>query len=187
MAKPIIDKSKRKDADFNPGSFLKRTLWYFTNALFFINPLFPFTKPKPFILRLFGAKVGKRCLIKPRVNIKYPWYLNIGNGVSLGEGAWIDNVVMVNFEDESTLSQDTVILTGKHNVSSNSFDSQISEHPQTIGEGSWICAKSIVGPGVSVGKYSILSMGSVAAKDMKDFGIYQGNPAKFKVARRIRQ
>jgi len=187
MSQAIIDKSKRKDANINTGPFWKRMLWYFVNALFFINPLFPFTKPKPFLLRLFGAKVGKRCLIKPRVNIKYPWFLNIGDGVSFGEGAWIDNVVMVNFEDQSTLSQDTIILTGQHNVFSNSFDSQIKGYSQTIGEGAWICAKSIVGPGVSVGKYSILSMGSVAAKDMKDFGIYQGNPAKFKVARRIRE
>ena len=57
------------------ASKLKQTLWYFSNVVFFQNPLNPFSCIKVFMLRLFGAHLGKNVLIKPNVNIKYPWRL----------------------------------------------------------------------------------------------------------------
>jgi putative colanic acid biosynthesis acetyltransferase WcaF len=67
-------------------------LWYFTNILFFLNPLNPFVNLKIKLLRLFGAKIGKGVIIKPSVNIKYPWRLKIGNYTWIGENVWIDNL-----------------------------------------------------------------------------------------------
>ncbi|HQZ43674.1 MAG TPA: colanic acid biosynthesis acetyltransferase WcaF, partial [Flavobacteriales bacterium] len=73
-------------ATFDPGAgFIKRTLWYFTNAMFFLNPMFPFRSLKPALLRLFGAKVGKGVVIHPAVNIKFPWKLTIGNNSWIGQ------------------------------------------------------------------------------------------------------
>src|SRR5690606_40517111 len=67
-------------------------LWYFTNALFFINPLFPSRSPKPALLRLFGARVGRGVVIHPGVNIKFPWKLRIGDHCWIGQRAWLDNL-----------------------------------------------------------------------------------------------
>ena len=53
---------------------------------------FPISGFKRFLLRLFGAKIGKGVVIKPCVNIKYPWKLRIGNYVWIGENVWIDNL-----------------------------------------------------------------------------------------------
>jgi len=55
----------------------------------------PFRQFKVFLLRLFGAKIGKRCYMKPGVNIKYPWFLEIGDYAGIGEDVWIDNLAMV--------------------------------------------------------------------------------------------
>jgi len=78
---------------FDPGAgFVKRTLWYFTNAAFFLNPAFPFRSPKPSLLRLFGARVGKGVVIHPGVNIKFPWKLTIGDHSWIGQRAWLDNL-----------------------------------------------------------------------------------------------
>ncbi|HNR56153.1 MAG TPA: hypothetical protein PKJ19_13365, partial [Flavobacteriales bacterium] len=55
--RPQVDLSRFDNSKtFHPGAgALKRTLWYLTNAIFFLNPCFPFRNPKPGLLRLFGA------------------------------------------------------------------------------------------------------------------------------------
>ena len=75
---------------YNPGGgTLKRILWYFTNILFFINPLNLSSGIKVHLLRLFGAKIRKGVVIKAGVNIKYPWNLSIGDYSWIGENVWI--------------------------------------------------------------------------------------------------
>src|SRR3954454_16041921 len=80
---------------YNPGSLVKRTLWMITNVLFFNHGLAIFNGLKILLLRLFGAKIGKGVLLKPSVNIKYPWFLTIGNHCWIGERVWIDNLAPV--------------------------------------------------------------------------------------------
>jgi|SRR5690606_14631058 len=91
--------SSYQNAEYHPGNKVKILLWYFVNILFFINPLNPFSGVKVFLLRLFGAKIGKGVLIKPGVNIKYPWWVEIGNYVWIGENVWIDNLAKVKIGD----------------------------------------------------------------------------------------
>ena len=173
--KTYVDKSLFNNSWYNPGPFWKRILWYFTNVLFFLNPFFPYTSVKPFLLRLFGAKVGKKCLIKPNVNIKYPWFLTIGDYVSIGEDVWIDNLALVEIGDQVTISQGALLLTGNHDYSSKAFDLKIGQIQ--IGEGVWVCAKSTIGPRVKLGDYAVVGLGAVVNKDCDAFGIYSGNPA----------
>jgi len=66
------DLSTFNNSWYNPGSPVRRALWYVINVAFFLNPLFPFSSLKCRLLRLFGAKIGKGVVIKPRVNIKQP-------------------------------------------------------------------------------------------------------------------
>src|ERR1700722_6956290 len=47
--------------------------WYFTNIIFFKNPFNILSSIKVALLRAFGAEIGKGVVIKPAVNIKYPW------------------------------------------------------------------------------------------------------------------
>ena len=79
------DLSKFNNVWYHPGSKVRRVLWHLTSSLFFINPLFPFISVKIMLLRMFGAKIGKGLVIKPRVVIKYPWNLEVGNHVWIGE------------------------------------------------------------------------------------------------------
>ena len=92
-----IDLSKFDNSWYNPGgSIFKRMLWYFINILFFQCPLNPFIGLKVFLLRLFGARVGKNLCIKPSVNIKYPWRLSIGDNVWIGGNVTILLGVKIN-------------------------------------------------------------------------------------------
>jgi putative colanic acid biosynthesis acetyltransferase WcaF len=169
------DLSKYNNNNYRPGSKIKILIWYFVNVLFFINPLVPLSNIKVMLLRLFGAKVGEGVNIKPRVNIKFPWLLEIGNNVWIGENVWIDNLTKVTTGNNVCISQGVLLLCGNHNYKKSTFDLIVGEIH--LEEGVWVGAKSVVCPGVTLKSHSILSVGSVANKDLQAYSIYQGNPA----------
>ena len=178
-----VDLSKYKNEWYQPGNVFKRISWYFVNMIFF-KTLFPFPSSlKIKLLRLFGAKVGKNIVIKPNVNIKYPWFLEIGNNCWIGEEVWIDNLAFVRMGENVVISQGAYLLTGSHNYKKEAFDLIIKEI--ILEDGVWIGAKAIVTPGVRCKTHSVLSVGSVATKDLEAYGVYQGNPALFKRKREI--
>ncbi len=171
-----VDLSSYDNSWYAPGGgALKRLLWYYVNLLFFKSYWFPFSGLKVLLLRAFGAKIGRGCNMKPNVNIKYPWKLQIGDHCWIGEGVWIDNLDKVNIGNHVCLSQGAYLLCGNHDYKSSSFD--LIVQPIEICEGAWIGAMSIVAPGVKVGRNAVLSAMSIATKDLEDDHIYQGNPA----------
>lgn len=133
-------------------------------------------KVKAAILKLFGASLGKGIIIKPRVNIKYPWLLSIGDYSWIGENVWIDNLVPVIIGPNCCISQGAMLLTGNHDYKKSSFD--LITGGIHLEEGVWVGAQATVCPGVTMKSHSILSVGSVLTKDSDDYTIYQGNPAK---------
>jgi putative colanic acid biosynthesis acetyltransferase WcaF len=135
------------------------------------------TTLKCFILRSFGARVGIKVMIKPKVNIKYPWLLNVGDYVWIGEGVWIDNLVEVNVGNNVCLSQGVMLLTGNHDYTLSTFDLRVGKI--TLEEGVWLGAKSVVCPNVKCHSHAVLAVNSVAVKDLEAYGIYQGNPAQW--------
>ena len=164
------------------GGTIKRFTWYFINVLFFINPLNPFSGIKVWLLRLFGAKVGKGVNIKPCVNIKYPWLLEVGDYTWIGEDVWIDNLTWVKIGSNVCLSQGAMLLCGNHNYKKTTFDLMVGDI--TLEDGSWVGAQSIVCPGVTVRSHAVLGVKSVANHDLEPYSIYQGNPAQ-KIRTRI--
>ena len=170
------DLSKFNNNWYNPGNKLKVILWFFANSLIINNYLPIPMSIKVFVLKIFGAKIGKNLTIKPKVNIKYPWFLEIGNNVWIGETAWIDNFVKVIIEDNVCISQGATLLTGNHNYKKSNFEMIVGEI--YLEKGSWIGAKSVVCGGVKCKSHSVLAVNSVTSKDLNPYTIYQGNPAK---------
>ncbi|MCK9481480.1 MAG: WcaF family extracellular polysaccharide biosynthesis acetyltransferase [Bacteroidia bacterium] len=175
-------------AVYNTGGFdrgrsaLIVAMWYCINAIIFNSYLFPFYACKRFLLRLFGAKVGCGVLIKPKVNIKYPWKLSIGDHVWIGENVWIDNLEKVSIGNNSCISQGALLICGNHNYKKSTFD--LITSPIIIEDGVWIGAKSIVTGGTICKSHSVLAIHSVASSDLESFSIYRGNPA-IKIKERI--
>ena len=127
------------------------------------------------MLRLFGAKIGRYAVVKPGVNIKYPWRLRAGDHCWIGERVWIDNLADVEIKNHVCISQGVYLLTGNHDYKKPAFD--LITDPILLEDGVWIGAKSIVCPGVCGHSHAVLCAGSVATKSLDAFGIYQGNPA----------
>lgn len=175
MSNGKTDLSSFNNSWYNPGaSFFKRALWHWTNTVFF-SSRFPFNGFKIFLLRLFGAKVGNGVVLKPAVNIKSPWLLEIGDHAWIGEKVWIDNLVPVKIGAHACLSQGAMLLTGNHDYKKSSFDLITGEI--ILEEGVWIGAKATVCPGVNCRSHSVLTVGSIATKELDAYGIYTGNPA----------
>lgn len=169
------DLSSYDNSWYQPGSKVKRLLWYVVSWVFFEGGWNISSGLKLFWLKQFGAKIGEGVVIKPKVTIKYPWKLRIGNHCWIGENVWIDNLAQVTLENNVCVSQGALLLCGNHNYKTVSFDLFVA--PITLKEGSWVGAKSTVAPGVTLESHAILSLGAVATKDLEAYSIYSGNPA----------
>lgn len=160
---------------YNPGGNpLKRFLWYYINTLIFNSGIFPISSLKLFLLKVFGAKIGKGVVIKPYVNIKYPWHLTIGDYTWIGENVWIDNLSTIKIGSDCCLSQGCMLLTGNHDYKKSTFDLVVK--PIEIENGVWLGAKTIVCPGVKCNENSVLTVGSIATFDLDKNGVYAQNP-----------
>lgn len=169
---------------YHPGkSFPIRLIWFVANVIFFINPLNGSSGIKVFLLRLFGAQIGRGVVVKPGVNIKYPWNISIGDFSWIGERVWIDSLGKVSIGSNCCLSQGAVLLSGNHNYSKSTFDLMVN--PIILEDGVWIGALSMVTGGVVCGSHSVLSVMSVASTNLEPYGIYKGNPAVLIKNRRI--
>ncbi len=160
---------------YKPGNPLKRGCWYVINFIFFKGPFFPFSKLKVGLLRLFGATLGKNVVIKPCVNIKYPWFLRLGNNVWIGEKVWIDNLGKVVIGDNVCLSQGSMLLSGNHDYTRPGFDLIVKDI--ILEDGVWIGARSVVCGGIIGKSHAVLAVNSVATGNLEPYSIYQGNPA----------
>ncbi len=162
--------------NYDPGAgWLKRILWFYISALFFKTSLFPSSALKVFLLKLFGAKMGKGIVVRHRLNIKSPWFLIVRDHSWIGEGVWIDNLVPVKIGAQVCLSQGSTLLTGNHDYSKETFD--LITRGIVLEDGVWIGAKAIVCPGVFAAQHAVLTTGSIATKNLEAYFVYQGNPA----------
>ena len=175
---PQVDLSKYKNPpNLDKGrSIFFIALWYLMNALFLQNPINPFSRVKIFILKLFGCKIGRNVLLKPSLNVKSPWFLEIGDNVFIGEKVWIDCLAPVRIGNNVCISQDVYICCGNHDWKDPAFGKSV--YPIIIEDGSWIATRSTLLPGSYVASHVVISAGTVLAKSTEPYTIYSGNPAK---------
>lgn len=168
------DLSKYSNKEYNAGNIFKRLIGYIIGECF-VNSAIPGSVWRVWVLRCFGAKVGKGVVIKPYVKIKYPWKLEIGDYSWIGEHVWIDNLGKVKIGNNACISQGAMLLCGNHNYKKITFD--LIVRGITIEDGAWVGAKSVVCPGVVLKSHSILTVGSILIQSTEPYAIYQGNPA----------
>lgn len=137
-------------------SFAVRASWYVVSALVFQSSLLGLLPSawKAMILRAFGATVGLGLVCKPRVTIKSPWFLTIGDNVWLGELVWIDNHTTVTVGSNACISQGAYLFTGNHDWSDPAF--RFFSKPVHVGEGAWISAFQKLTPGTSVPDHTVV-------------------------------
>ena len=160
--------------DRGAGKF-KEILWYLIKMVFFLSA-FPYPNfIKLSLLRAFGAKVGRGVVIKPRVNIHFPWKIEIGNYVWIGEEAFILNFENAVIGNNVCISQRALLCGGNHDYRDPAMPYR--NGPITLHDGVWIGACCFVGPNVTVGFDTVVSAASVVTSNLNSNSIYKGNPA----------
>jgi putative colanic acid biosynthesis acetyltransferase WcaF len=175
--------SKVRLCDFDSTNFdrgaghLKETFWYLTKVIFFLSAI-PYPNSfKAFLLKMYGAKVGKGLIIKPRVNIHFPWKLIIGDDVWIGEEALILNFEKISIGSNVCISQRAFLCGGNHNYMDPSMP--FRNGPITLYDGVWVGASCFVGPNVTIGTDSVVVAASSVTTNLESNGIYRGDPAVF--------
>ncbi len=170
---------------YNPGgTVLTRALWFFLGLPLVRSSLNPFSSFRCFLLRLFGARIGPGVVIKPGVRVKYPWLLSVGENSWIGEDAWIDNLVQVTIGRNVCISQGAYLCTGNHDWSDPAF--ALIANAIGVRDGSWIGARVVLCPGVTVEECAVAAAGSVVVKGIPAFEVHAGNPARFVRRRKLR-
>lgn len=145
-------------------------------SFFLVASVWPGSRWRVALLRVFGAKIGQGVVIKPFVRVKFPWRLVVGDHAWIGERVWIDNLALVTLGPHSCVSQGAYLCTGSHDWGRESFD--LITRPITVQQGAWVGAMARVAPGVTLQGGAVLAMGSVATNDVPVMRVWAGVPAR---------
>lgn len=155
-----------------------RLFWEFTFILLFRpTPRWLFNSWRIFLLRIFGAKIGKDTNIHPSCRFWAPWNLTIGDYVGIAHGVDCYTVDSIYIGNRVTISQRAFLCTGSHDTST--LNIPLVHKPIFIEDHVWICAEAYISPGIRIGEGSVIAAGSVVVKDVAPWVIVGGNPAKF--------
>ena len=146
--------------------------WIIAQGLF-VQSWIPGRYHRIWLLRFFGARIGRGVDIKPGVRVKFPWRLRIGDFSWIGEDVWIDNLAPVRIGSHCCISQGVYLCTGSHDWSKITFD--LKTAMITIEDQSWIAAFSVIAPGVSIHQGAVVGIGSVVTRDIEKWSVFQGN------------
>ncbi len=165
------------------ASKMRRALWGVAWTLLCRATPNPMHRWRCFVLRCFGAKLGKNNFIYPSARIWAPWLLETGDVATIAQGVHVYNVGGVFIGHHAIISEDVFLCGATH-------DHQDPEFPLVsrrieIQPHAWICARAVLLPGVTCGEGSVLGAAAVATKPLDAWTVHAGNPAR-KVGERKR-
>lgn len=148
-------------------------LWLVLQALL-VDCWLPGSRHRVWLLRAFGARIGRGVTIKPRLRVKFPWQLQVGDHVWLGENVWIDNLAPVTLGSHVCVSQGAYLCTGSHDWASPTF--ALVVRPIVVGDHAWICARANLAPGTRVGEGAVVTLGATASGRLEPWQVFSGAP-----------
>lgn len=164
VAQPKRSLAARRGHPYDKGrGFAAQALWVAVSTMAFTQVWCP-NRLRCAILRWFGADVGQGVLIRHRVTIQWPWKLSIGDNSWIGTGAELYNVDAITIGSNVCISQHSYLCTGSHNRRSQAFS--FDNAPIVIEDGAWLCARTTVLRGVTVGADSVIAATSLVCSDV---------------------
>lgn len=166
----------RQPPEFRGRSAVVVQLWYIVrDTLFLCSPqaLYGWRR---WLLRLFGARVGRNALIRSSVRVTYPWKVSIGDHAWVGDFVELYSLGPITIGDNAVVSQFSHLCTGSHDYASETFD--IFAKPIVIEDEAWIAADVFIGPGVRVGFGALVAARSTLLQDAPAMTIMAGHPAR---------
>jgi putative colanic acid biosynthesis acetyltransferase WcaF len=151
-------------------------LWWLVQAvLFHPSPqvLYGFRR---FLLRLFGARIGRGVLVRPSATFTYPWKVSIGDFSWIGDDVVVYSLSPIQIGSHTVVSQRSYLCAGSHDHTRLSFD--MLAGPIKIGDQVWIAADVFVAPGVTIQTGCLVGARSSVFHDLPGGMICHGSPAR---------
>lgn len=169
-----VNINTRTDASFNLTNRLLRLLWNFIYQIFFRFSPKPFHGWRRFILKVFGAKIGKGVHVYGGVKIWAPWNIIIGDYSGIGNGVNLYSQGLIKIGKNAVISQGSHICTGTHDYNDLGF--KLITKQIIIGNNVWIAAEVFVHPGVEIEDGCIVGARSVVTTNLPAWKICSGFP-----------
>ncbi|MCW4153904.1 hypothetical protein OM427_30875 [Halomonas sp. 18H] len=154
---------------------LARLVWYLVWVLLYRPTPRPLHAWRCFLLKSFGAKLGRGVHPYPSSKVWAPWNLTMEDHACLSEHVDCYNVAPIHIGTYSTVSQYSFLCSASHDYSKASMPLVVA--PISIGERVWITADVFVGPGVIIGDGCVVTARSTVLQDLPVWQVAKGNPA----------
>jgi maltose O-acetyltransferase len=129
-----------------------------------------------FFYRLSGVRIGSGSTIHTGAKFYNPGNISIGKDTIVGEGAVLDGRSKLVIGDHVDIASEVMIYNSQHDLASADFHA-VSE-PVVIKDYVFIGPRAIILPGVTIGRGAVVAAGAVVTKDVNEFEIVGGVPAK---------
>ncbi|AZQ43117.1 putative colanic acid biosynthesis acetyltransferase [Nonlabens ponticola] len=156
------------------GAVTVQLWWIVQSTLFACSPQFMYGWRR-FLLRAFGANIGRNVIVRPTVKTQFPWKVTIGDHSWIGDEVILYSLGRINIGKNTVVSQRSYICTGTHDYNAVAFD--IESHDITIGDQCWLATDVFVAPGLSIGDGSVIGARSSVFKNIPAGKICAGSPA----------
>ena len=155
---------------------LKGGLWRLVWLILFRPTPKPLMHWRNRLLQAFGARIEGIPFVSSSARIRMPWNLTLEDRACIGEEVDIYNLGPVILKRGCVVAQQVYLCTGTHDL--NDPTSPLMVAPIEIGEQAFVGVRALILPGVVVGASAVVGGGSVVSRDVADWDMVAGNPAK---------
>ncbi len=131
---------------------------------------------RKFKYRLAGIKIGKGSTIHMKANFFQPKNIEIGDDTIVGDNTFLDGRAKIKIGNHVDIASSVMIYNSEHDLESEDFKAR--EESVEVGDYVFVGPRAIILPGVRIGKGAVVAAGAVVTKDIPDYAIVGGVPAK---------
>ncbi|MFD2573289.1 putative colanic acid biosynthesis acetyltransferase [Spirosoma soli] len=161
---------------FSLKNRIGRAIWGIVAGILFRLSPRPFHSWRSFLLRCFGAKVGRGVHVYPGVKIWAPWNLELADECGVANGAILYSLAKITIGRRAVVSQGAHICAGTHDYTRPG--SPLVAMPIQINDFAWVAAEAFIHPGITIGEGCVVGARSVVTKDMPSWMVCAGHPCK---------
>ncbi len=172
--KPLDVAANRAARKYSLREQALRVLWSFGRWLIVLSP-HPLHGWRRFVLRLFGAKVGRHARVHQAARLFMPWNVELGDWSAVGSEVFIYSLGKVRIGARATVSYRAHVCAGTHDFTDPTLP--LLKPAVTIADDAWIGTEAFIGPGVTVGRGAIVAARAVVVKDVEPLTVVGGHPA----------
>lgn len=162
------------------GKACRRVLnWYWDFELMilhFVSEHCPIGPVRYALFTLSGLKMGQGSTLHMGVRFFDPKGINIGEDTIVGFGTFLDGRKEIKIGNHVDIASEVMIYNSEHDLDSEEFTAR--EEAVVIGDYVFIGPRAIIMPGVKIGKGAVIAGGAVVTKDVDEFIVVGGIPAK---------